>query len=179
MENEPILNPDNLNGTDEETVIIPEGESAEDKALRLEVANKKLFARLKETQGFKQDAEGKWIKPEKTIERKPLQTAKPEESFVKDIAELKLAEKKRQFGYKNGLSPEETDKLFRYAGDTNPDEVLKDPFFQSGLKEFRRTNRVQDAIPSSSNRSTKVDGKTFAEMTSEERSKNWDKITKK
>ncbi len=146
----------------------PATETPEEKVARIEEANKKLFERAK-----KAEAEAKALKS--STLSKPT---KPEESFVKDIQELKLAERKRQFGYKNGLSPEETDKLFRYAGDTDPSEALKDPFFQSGLKEFRRGQKVQDAIPSSSNRSNKVDGKTFAEMTSEERAKNWGKIVK-
>jgi hypothetical protein len=107
--------------------------------------------------------------------------SKPEQdiSLEKDVKELKVAEKKRQFGYQHELSPEETDRLFRFAGNGDPEETLKDPFFQAGLKESRREARVKDATPSSSSRASKVDGKTFADMTSEERKKNWGKIVGK
>lgn len=168
MQDDTIVPPVTTDEPVEETVETPAEESVEDKAARLEEANRKLFERAK-----KAEAEAKALKQSKPLQDKP----KPvEETFVNDIKELKLAEKKRQFGYKNALSPEETDKLFRYAGDSDPNEVLKDPFFQAGLKTFRQQQKVQDATPSSSNRSTKVDGKTFAEMTAEERAKNWGKV---
>lgn len=108
-----------------------------------------------------------------------LQTPEQKPDYANDIEFLKLAEKKRQVGYKHGLSPEETDRLFRFAGKEDPDEVFKDPFFQAGLKEFRAQKAVEGAIPSSTNHSRKIDGKTFAEMTPEERKKNWSKITGK
>ena len=105
--------------------------------------------------------------------------AKIDESIVKDIEHLKLSEKKRQFGYQKGLSPEETDKLFQYAGDKDPDEVLKDSFFQAGLKEFRQAQKIENATPSSSNRTASIDGKSFKEMSVDDRKKNWNKIVGK
>ena len=156
---------------DTETVAVEtEGETAEEKLLKLEETNKKLFKRAK-------DAEEKLrgLKP-KPLEKKPLEV---DEDVLADVKELKLSEKKRQFGHRNNLSPEETDRLFRYAGDADPAEALKDPFFQAGLKQFRQDQRAKDAIPSSSNVGRKVDGKTFAEMTPEERKKNWGQVVQK
>jgi len=109
-----------------------------------------------------------------------LTTTKPDisDDVVAKVNRLDLSEKKRQFGYKNGLSPEETDKLFKYAGNDKPEEALKDPFFQSGLTEFRKQNSVKSAIPRSTNRTTSsVEGKSFKDMTPAEREKNWGKIT--
>jgi hypothetical protein len=114
---------------------------------------------------------------DKPKEKPPEPKRNIEDSFIKDVAELKLSEKKRQFGYTNSLSPEETDRLFRFAGDRPPEEALKDEFFQGGLKEFRKNKKVEDAIPSSSGRGQKIEGKTFTEMTPEDRAKNWTKIT--
>jgi hypothetical protein len=161
-------NVDSTNDTEAETVET-EAETAEVKAQKLEETNRKLFERAK-----KAELELRELK------RKPL-TTKPEldDEIVADVKELKLSEKKRQFGFKHGLSPEETDRLFRFAGETDPAEALKDSFFQAGLKETRREAKVASAIPSSSPGTIKVSGKTFAEMTPEEREKNWGKITKK
>lgn len=121
-------------------------------------------------------------KLQQTPKPQPL-TPKPEnkidEEIVNDVRFLKLSEKKRQFGHENSLSPEETDKLFQYAGDKDPSEALKDSFFQAGLKEFRNAKKVAGAIPSGSNRSTTVDGKSFKDMTPDERARNWSAIIKK
>lgn len=124
-------------------------------------AKRQMFARLKK------------------LETKPQlknNTDFPEE-VVRDITELKLAEKKRQFGYKHSLSPEETDKLFRFSGSGDPEETLKDPFFQNALKESRRQRDIEEATPSVSSRSKKIEGKTFEEMSRDDRKKNWGKIT--
>lgn len=105
----------------------------------------------------------------------PTNPPKPEPTAELDkrLGNLELSERKRQAGFKLGLSPEETDTLFRFAGDKDIDAAFNDPFFQSGLKETRRANRVKNAIPSGSNAAVKVDGKSFEEMTPEERKKNW------
>lgn len=115
----------------------------------------------------------------RTPPAKPLSTpaSKVSDEVMSDIRSLKLAEAKRQFGYKHSLSPEETDKLFKYAGNDKPEDALKDPFFQSALESYRREKSVKEAIPSSSNRAISVEGKSFKDMTSEERAKNWAKVT--
>lgn len=128
---------------------------------------RQLLARAKKAEFEKKEE----AKPQKTLS-KPF-----EDSILKDVAELKLTEKKRQTGYKLGLSPEETDTLFRFAGNEDPEEAFENPFFKAGLKEFRKEKSVQNAIPSSSNRTKAVSGKTFAEMTEAERKANWGKFT--
>jgi hypothetical protein len=142
-----------------------------------------LKARLeKETEARRQlTARAKRAEEEvKTLKAKELPTApKPDDTLVKDVEGLKLAETKRQFGYEHQLSPQETDNLFRFANGRDPAETFKDPFFQAGLKESRRQQKVDDAVPSGTGRSPRVAGKTFGEMTAEERRANWDKIVKK
>ena len=167
-----------------DTETMESEETIEAELKRLETTNPRLSARLKLAQEQNRELYN-LVKTEEALlkeNRKSSLKTKPSEvddEIVSDVKSLKLAEKKRQFGYKHSLSPEETDRLFRYAADADPEEALKDPFFQAGLKEFRREKRVKEAIPSSSNRSAKVDGKTFSEMTSEERAKNWNKMFKK
>jgi len=68
------------------------------------------------------------------------------------VKELQLAEKKRQFGYEHGLSPEEADAVFKLS--PNPSkEVLEDPFVKGGLAALRAKKRVAENTPSSSTRS--------------------------
>jgi hypothetical protein len=172
MEDKDIVNIDTPNDTEE---VVPvettEGESAEDKAARLEEMNKKLFERAKKAEEL-----AKTLKANKSITNpeKPDST----KEFDSRMSKLELSEKKRQFGYRNGLSPEETDRLFKFAGDEDPHIALKDDFFQAGLSAFRNKQKVNNAIPSSSNRNRAVvEGKTFADMSAEERKKNWGKIT--
>lgn len=156
--------------TASDTVTPAEGETAEARLARLEEANKRLYERTKKAEADAREYKSKLTTPEKP---------KIEEDVISDIRELKQAEKKRQFGYKNNLSPEETDLLFRFSGDKDPSETLKDEDFKDLLEVKRKKNRVADAIPSGSNRTVSVEGKNFKQMTSEERAKNWSKIVGK
>lgn len=143
-------------------------------AIKAELEKTKQFARQALARAKKAEAKTKVEekpKPQKTLSKTS------DESVLKDIAELKLIEKKRQTGYKLGLSPEETDTLFRFAGNEDAEVAFENPFFKAGLKEFRKEKSVQDAIPSGSNRAKTVSGKTFSEMTEAERKANWAKIT--
>lgn len=91
------------------------------------------------------------------------------------IRNLEIAESKRQFGYRNGLSPEAVDYLFKI--NPNPSaEDLKDPFIRGGLKEIERRNKVKLATPSSSVSSVVSTGnKSWASMTKEERAQAYNK----
>jgi hypothetical protein len=129
--------------------------STEDKNKKLLETNKKLFERAKKAEGFEKQADGTWVKkPKAPVENKNLQTPKKEidEDTKKTVANLALAEEKRQFGYSNGLSPEETDAVFRI----NPKptkETLEDPFVKGGLEAIRAKKRVDNNTPNSSSRS--------------------------
>jgi hypothetical protein len=75
----------------------------------------------------------------------------PTEDFdvKKTVKELQLAEKKRQFGYEHGLSPEEADAVFKINPNPTKD-VLEDPFVKGGLSAIRAKKKVEDNIPKSS-----------------------------
>jgi len=91
------------------------------------------------------------------------------------MARLETSEEKRQFGHAHGLSPEETDHVFAYATGMNvkPQEALDKPFIKSGLSAIRAQQRADQATPGPSARSPRVEGKTFSEMTADERRKNF------
>lgn len=128
--------------------------SDEDKVKKLTETNKKLFERAKKAEGFEKQADGSWIKKQTKPKTEHLQTPKKEidEDTKKTVANLQLAENKRQFGYANGLSPEETDAVFRI--NPNPTkETLEDPFVKGGLEAIRAKKRVENNTPNSSSRS--------------------------
>ena len=97
-----------------------------------------------------------------------------DDDIRKSVAELQFAERKRQFGYEHGLSPEETDAVFKV--NPNPTkEDLEDPFIKGGLESIRAKRRVESNTPSPSSKTFKVNGKTFSELTPEEKEANWSK----
>lgn len=121
----------------------------------------------------KKKVDSESTKPQSLPEKKEV-----DEDIRTTVSQLALAEKKRQFGYEHGLSPEETDAIFRF--NTNPTkDDLEQPFIKAGLEGLRSKKRVESATPSPSSKSLSVGGKSFSEMSSEERQKNWDKLVKK
>lgn len=130
--------------------------SEEDKVKKLTDTNKKLFERAKKAEGFEKQADGTWVKKQPKPDPKPLPTKKVEhdDELKNTVAGLALAEEKRQFGYQNGLSPEETDAVFKI----NPKptkETLEDPFVKGGLEAIRAKKRVDSNTPGSNSRSPK------------------------
>ena len=110
----------------------------------------------------------------------PLKEAPaPEPDVTERLSKLEQVESKRSFGHAHELSPEETDELFKYAAGGDPEEALKSSFFQAGLKEMRSQKRAEEATPSPSGKSQKIDGKTWDQMDDKEREKNFDKFAKK
>lgn len=161
-EAEKIVNTDTSNGaevvTDADLDLDLESEenknlSEEDKVKKLTDTNKKLFERAKKAEGFEKQSDGTWIKKQKPVESKPLQTKKnePDDELKNTVAGLALAERKRQFGYENGLSPEETDAVFRINPNPTKD-TLKDPFVEGGLNHLRAKKRVDSNTPGNSSR---------------------------
>lgn len=171
MENDKSVVADTQNGAEEAKA--PEGETAEQKLERLESTNRKLYERAKAAEG-----ELKEIKPKyQDLIKKPVEKPTAPDEVTSRIDKLEISERKRQFGYRHNLSPDETDLLWRMSGDKTPDETLKEQDFQDVLESRRRRARVAEAIPSGTNRTVSVEGKSFKEMTPEERQKNWGKIT--
>jgi hypothetical protein len=101
----------------------------------------------------------------------------PDDEVVDRLSHLELAEKKRQFGYENGLSPQETDKVFQVS--PNPTaETLKDPFLKAGLEAVRRQERVANNTPSTSAKSPSFNVKKMKEATPEEKQEAFTKYMK-
>lgn len=104
----------------------------------------------------------------------PITKTKPRElddDIVKTVQELKTIENKRQFGFDHGLSPEETDAVFKFANGNPTKETLDHPFIKAGIDSLRSAKRVEANTPSSSQRSSVFGGKSFVEMSEEDRAK--------
>ena len=115
----------------------------------------------------------------------PALTAKEETTspeVTPRLTNLEFLEKKRQFGYENGLSPEETDQIFRL--NKNPTKKdLENPFVKGGLDALRAKNRARDNTPSNSSHTVIYKGKDVKEVLHDEKSSNsdkqaaWEKLT--
>lgn len=102
----------------------------------------------------------------------------PDVDLRNKVNDLVLEKEKRQFGHANSLTPEETDNLFAYAigMGLKPAEAMQHPFFKNGLEALRQQNKTDGATPGPSRRAPVVEGKTFQEMTIDERRKNFGKV---
>lgn len=112
---------------------------------------------------------------------KPLETNREpiDEDVVKTVKNLEQIEKKRQFGYENGLSPEETDVIFNLTGGNLKKEILESPFVKAGLEGFRSAKRLDSNTPSTTHGSSIFQGKNFNEMTQDERKASYEAQAKK
>ena len=130
-----------------------DGETVETLKEKLANANKKLgqfgnvVARAK-----KAEEEIKTLKP--LIPKKP-EANKDLDGLKSTVSSLELAEKKRQFGYENKLSPEETDAVFAFTPAPTK-ETLKNPFVEGGLAKLRSMKRVDENTPGNSSRTGKT-----------------------
>ncbi len=143
-------------------------ETVESVKAKLEKANAKLkqfpnvIARAKAAEG---KVKSLVVPPIKNEEKKPDAEFAGLKTTVDSLA---LAEKKRQFGYENSLSPAETDAVFRI--NPNPTkETLKDPFVEGGLAKLKSMKRVEENTPGSHPRSGRVPLKVKADATPEEK----------
>lgn len=101
------------------------------------------------------------------------------DEIVETVKSLKMLEDKRQFGFENGLSPQETDYAFKFSGGKPTKEILEDPFFKAGLDGLRSKQRLENNTPSSSSRSAIFQNKDFKEMTDDERRKAFEEAASK
>lgn len=105
----------------------------------------------------------------------PLQERSTEnDDIATTVKQLKLAEDKRKFGYENGLSPEETDAIFKI--NPNPTkETLEDPFVKGGLERIRQQSRVDDNTPRTSRRSSSFIPTSKKPLTADEKQAAFEK----
>lgn len=114
-------------------------------------------------------------KPEPQKFNKP--NPKKDDDYKVKVDSLLIAEEKRQFGYQNGLSPEETDYIFKINSKPSK-ELLEDPFIKGGLEAIRSAKRVDDNTPSISGRSQRFElPKKKADLTRDEKQEAFEKFT--
>lgn len=114
-------------------------------------------------------------KAEEALKKRESATLPEKDDDIhKTVAELKFAETKRQFGYEHGLSPDETDVVFRFSPKPTKED-LEHPFVKGGLEALRAKRRVESNTPSPSSKIFKVGGKQWHELSSQEKEANWAK----
>lgn len=106
------------------------------------------------------------------------QTKDIDPEIVSRLSKIELIEAKRQFGFENQLSPEETDFVFKFSQGKPNKEILADPFVKSGLEGYRQSKRVSENTPGSSSRGFVQSSKGFAEMTDAERKQAFEEASK-
>lgn len=115
-----------------------------------------------------------------TKKNKPLQTKEePDKEIYKSVKRLEEIESKRQFGFENQLSPEETDFVFKITGGKPDKTILENPFVKSGLEGYRSKKRIESNTPSSSSSYSPFKGKSFKEMSDDERKSAYEEAGKK
>lgn len=92
----------------------------------------------------------------------------------KDIQEIKHALKVDNFAEEHGLTKIQARKVLEINPNATAD-TLKDPFIAEGIKAMARKERVDNATPSGG-RVTTINGKTFKDMTEDERKANYSKM---
>ncbi len=103
----------------------------------------------------------------------------PDKEIYKSVKRLEEIESKRQFGFENNLSPEETDFVFKITGGKPDKDILENPFVKSGLEGYRAKKRIEANIPNSSSSSLHFQGKQFKDLSEEDRKKAFEEAGKK
>jgi hypothetical protein len=101
----------------------------------------------------------------------------PDREIVKSVKRLEELENKRQFGFENGLAPEETDFVFKITGGKPDKDILQDPFVKSGLEGYRSKKRLESNTPSPSSSSSPFRGKQFKEMSEDEKKRAFEEAS--
>ena len=144
-------------GTTEPTEDI---ETLKARMAELEKKNKQLYARLKK-------------EPEKAVKKSSY--SKPDEdSDWKQKIEFVTTRGRN-------LDAEDIDEVIAYAKGKgiSYEDALKSPVITAHLKVKQARAKIANAIPSTSSNAQKVNGKTWAEMTEQERASNYTAMLKK
>lgn len=155
--------PEDLN-LDEELDIELEDEIEEEEKPKNDI-NRQLLARAK-----KAEAELKKYREAPKLKEK---NDGVDDEIKSTVQSLKLAEDKRQFGYENGLSPEETDYLFKINSSPTK-ELLEDPFIKGGLEAIRAKRRVENNTPSTTSRSPVFSKPKKGELTKDDKQEQFE-----
>lgn len=135
---------------------------------------------LEELRAYKAQQEEAQAQAERNREaaQRRLSQKKPtnvNNTVLKDIAEIKFARKIDTFAEENGLTRTQAERILKIEPNATAD-TLKDPFYAEGLKAIARKERVENATPGASSQ-VSVNGKSFKDMTPDERKANFSKFT--
>ncbi len=141
-----------------------------------------VTAELEELRAYKQAQEEAQAQAERNREAAKRRLAQKQptntnvnNSVLKDIAEIKFARKIDTFAEENGLTRTQAERVLKIEPNATA-ETLKDPFIAEGIKALARKERVENATPGASTQIS-VNGKSFKEMTPQERAANFAKFT--
>lgn len=158
----------------EQDIDLVNNEEVEEKAVEETVDWRKVAEeKIAEAKKYKAILERQKQKQQPQIIKKEV-----DDELVTRLSKLEQTESKRQFGYENSLSPEETDWIFQATGGKPTKESLDIPFIKHGLEGYRSSKRAEQNIPAPSSRSITFNGKDFKELSSEERQKAFEQTMK-
>lgn len=163
---ESLLNSDESEESEEESDEMPE--SVKEMLAKKDAMIRQLHARAKKAESEKKNFNNQPKRESKKVETDDIRDT---------VISLKIAEQKRQFGYENGLSPEETDYLFKI----NPEptkELLQDPFIKGGLEAVRAKKRAESNTPSLNSRSPRFELPKKKDLTPDDKQKNFESYMK-
>jgi len=107
--------------------------------------NRKLFARAKEADGFKQDEEGNWIKVVEKKESKAKDSVKSDDKLLERLNNLELASLEIREADEVELAQKNWEKYKDSGGTKEFGEFLRGDGFQSDLKDIRTAKANQKA----------------------------------
>ena len=163
---------DNENEYLPEEVVAEEEETTTEDAPTFEEETEEEFIKVPKDK-FKK-MQHKAIAYDASKNKPNLSTRDSEDPIVKKVEKLETIEMKRQFGYENGLSPQETDFVFRISGGKPDKKILEDPFVKSGLEGYRASKRIENNTPGANSKSPIFQGKKYDDMSEEERRKSFE-----
>lgn len=168
------LEDDEIEEEEEEPVVTPPAGEGKSKKRFEEMTREELLVKARTYHGIIK----KRNKPKP--DQQPKSSSKPEvdDDIKATVNQLALKDKMLDFGLEHGLSREEVTAIFKI--NSNPSkETLNDPFVKGGLQAIRAKKAIENATPGSSKRSATVDGKTWTEMSKEEKAKNYSTVIAK
>lgn len=159
---------------EEEPVVTPSAEEGKSKKRFEDMTREELLEKTRSYHGILKSRRTKAEQPTSKSSSKP----EVDDDIKATVNQLALKDKMLDFGLEHGLSREEVTAIFKI--NPNPSkETLNDPFVKGGLQAIRAKKAIENATPGSSKRSATVDGKTWTEMSKEEKAKNYSTVIAK
>jgi hypothetical protein len=131
-------------------------------------------ARAEQLELEKREALKKAAIAQRLLNKKDKTNNNPNHAVDAEIEEIRFIHKVSTFAEQHNLTKTQAEYIIKHYPNAT-DAILKDPFVASGLKALARTERVENSTPGAG-RATTVNGKTFKDMTREERIENFSKL---